>query len=85
MPVALRPETETRLQEEAERQGQDADSLLNALLDSAAQERDAEIAGVRRGLADVAAGRTRSMEEFFAEHRQRHPTPVDDELPSEAS
>lgn len=36
------------------------------------------VEGVRRGLADVAAGHMQSLEQFDLEFRQRHGIPADD-------
>ena len=36
------------------------------------RHRQEELAAIREGLADVEAGRTRPVEEFIAEFRQRH-------------
>ena len=73
MSLMMRMETEHRLRQEAERQGQDVDTLLNVLLDEIARERSAEAAGIQRGLTDVSAGRTRPFADFLSEHQQKRP------------
>ena len=71
MTITLSPQTATLLKEEAERQGQDADALADALLQSALEEaaRDFEesCAAIAEGFADIEAGRTVSLEEARSE------------------
>ncbi len=47
--------------------------LLEAML--ALQDRDETIAGVREGLADMEAGRVRTLHEVDAEMRRKHQIP----------
>lgn len=47
--------------------------LLEAML--ALQDRDEALAGAREGLADMEAGRTRSLEEVDTEIRKKHGIP----------
>lgn len=76
MSITLAPEIEARLNEKAARQGAHLETLVNAMLADAlaweAQERAEAIAGIQRGLDDVAAGRERPLSEFLAEQRQKH-------------
>lgn len=56
---------------------QSEDDLLRDALKAFADENSSEIdpvvvAGIRRGLADVAAGRVRAFSEFDAEFRAKH-------------
>ena len=70
MTLTLRPETEARLREQAERLGQDVDSLADALLkdalEEAAREYDETCRAIEEGLADLEAGRTVSFDEVRA-------------------
>lgn len=84
MAITLTPETEARLRERAERDGQDADSLADVLLSDALADdpddlTDEEIAqvraGIRRGLEAAAAGRVKPLSQAVAEARQRHGFP----------
>lgn len=63
MTITLSDETDARLREKAEREGQDvnavAESLIAAALEWEALDREAAIAGIRRGLEAIAAGRVR--------------------------
>jgi predicted transcriptional regulator len=80
--IDLDPEVLTWLHEKGAREGQDAETVAAALLAEALvwekQERAEAIAGIQRGLDDVAAGRARPLEEFVAEQRAKHALP---ELP----
>ena len=92
MTIILDPETEARLHERAEREGQTPDALANALLadaladdpDDLTPEEAAEIcAGIERGLADCDAGRIKPVAEWAAQLRQDFDLPAhlsDDEL-----
>jgi predicted transcriptional regulator len=82
--ISLTPETETRLRERAEREGQDADAFADAILaevladdpDDLTPEEMKEIrAGVRRGLDAAAAGRVKPLSKAITEARQRHGFP----------
>lgn len=67
----LPPEVEAHLHERASQHGQKPEeytlSLLDRWLREDAQEFDAAVAGVRRGMADAAAGREISLEDYLAE------------------
>lgn len=76
MTIVLTPDTEARLREKAEREGQDlnvvAEALIAAALDWEAQDRAEAIEGVRRADQAAAAGRERSLGAFIAEQRTKH-------------
>lgn len=67
----LPPETEARVSEMASRHGQKPEEYALRLLDEISRaekaESDAVVAGVRRGMADAAAGREISLEDYLAE------------------
>ena len=84
MAITLTPETETRLRERAEREGQDADAFAESILadvladdpDDLTPEQITEIrGGIRRGLEAAAAGRVKPLSQAVAEARQRHGFP----------
>ncbi len=76
MTITISSDTEARLRAKAETEGRDPNEVADALLMQALEwdmEDSAQAQeGVRRGLADVAAGRTRPFVEFAAEQRQKH-------------
>ena len=76
MTITLTPETEARLRARAEQEGEDintvADALINAALEWEARELAESIAGVRRGDSAAAEGKERSLTEFVAEQRAKH-------------
>jgi predicted transcriptional regulator len=76
MTLMLTPETEARLREKAEREGQDihavADALIAAALEWEAHERAEAIEGIRRGEQAAAEGRERPLAAFLAEQRAKH-------------
>ena len=75
MTITLSPETEARLRERAEQDGQDvntlADALLAAALEWEAQDYAEAVEGIGRGLEDSAAGRVRPAAEVFADMRTK--------------
>lgn len=77
MAITLKPETEEKLRQVAQRQGQDAQSLADVwLAESIAryeQEFEANVAALQEGLDAIDKGRVRPFEEFLSEHRQRYP------------
>ena len=89
MSITLIPETEMHLHEQAERIGEDADSLAEAIIaeglpqdlpvddpDDLTDEQMAESrAGIERGLEAAAAGRVKTLAQAVAEARQRHGFP----------
>ncbi len=89
MSITLTPETENRLREQAERIGEDVDSLAEAIIteglsydlladdpDDLTDEQMAESrAGNKRGLEAAAAGRVKPLAQVVAEARQRHGFP----------
>ena len=90
MTITLTPEIESRLLEEAERIGEDANRLAEELIaqglsngyllddpDNLTAEQVLEIrAGIDRGLEAAAAGRVKSTAQAVAEARQRHGFPA---------
>ena len=77
MPV--KPERKVELEEYARRRGKDpADALDEALanyLEWDRQDYEEAVGGIRRGHADVRAGRTRPADEVLAELRRKHGLP----------
>lgn len=75
MTITISPETESKLREAASRKGQDFNTAVECLLleklDDDALERNGAIAGIQRGLDDVAAGRVRPLSEFIAQEKVR--------------
>jgi len=65
------PETEARLHEMASLHGQEPEEYAARMIDERSladkNEFDAAVAGIRRGMADAAAGREISMEDYLAE------------------
>ncbi len=80
MTVTLKPETEEKLRQMAQWEGQDADTFAEALLTDVLAEREREfaedVAAAQEGIAAINQGRVRPAAEFFAEHRRRFPDPV---------
>lgn len=76
MTITLSQETEARLREKAQREGEDvnvvAEGLIALALDWETEERAETLAGVRRGDKAAAEGRERPLAEFLAEQRNRH-------------
>ena len=86
--IALIPETERHLREQAERIGEDVDSLAAIIAegfsydfladdpDDLTDEQMAESrAGISRGLEAAAAGRVKTLAQVVAETRRRHGFP----------
>ena len=77
MAITLKPETEEKLRQTAQWEGQDADTLADVLLAEVLALREQEfvgdVAAAKEGMAAIAAGRVRPAAEFFAEHRLRYP------------
>ena len=67
----LSPEAEARLHEMASLHGQEPEEYATRMIDEMSladkNEFDAAVAGIRRGMADAAAGREISMEDYLAE------------------
>ena len=80
MTVTLTPETETRLRQKAERDGQDinavADTMLAMVLEWEAEEYADMLKGIQRGLEDSDIGRVRPFAEFAAEMRAKYDLPT---------
>ena len=74
MPV--KPERKAQLEEYAKRRGQDPatalDDALATYLEWERQDFAEAVEGIRRGLEDVKAGRTRPASDVLADLRRRH-------------
>lgn len=85
MTITLKPETEARLLERAEREGADvnaiADALVVAGLEWEAREKAEAAESLRRALAESDAGKVRLFSEAAAEWRAKYhlPTHLSDE------
>ncbi len=85
MTITLKPETEARLRERAERDGTDmnaiADALVVAGLEWEAREQAEAAESLRRSLAESDVGKTRVFSEVAAEWRAKYrlPTHLSDE------
>jgi len=77
--VPLKPERKAQLDEYAERRGQDAatalDEALAAYLEWERQDFEQAVQGIRRGMEDVQAGRTRPAADFISDMRLKHGIP----------
>lgn len=84
MTITLNSQIETSVRERAEREGQDVDAVVNALIgraladeedydpDDLTEEEKTEIrAGIRRGLEAAAQGRERPIAEYAADVQKR--------------
>jgi predicted transcriptional regulator len=71
---ALRPSVEQELKSGLYESEQD---LVNKALQMLQREREAALAGIREGLADVEAGRVQPLAEAFADLRKELPTSDD--------
>ena len=75
MTLTLSPHTETLLQEQAGRLGQEARELADALLldalEAARQDYEETCQAIAEGFADMDAGRTVSLEEAWAGREAR--------------
>ena len=80
MSITLRPETEAKLREKAEREGIDLDTLAETIIAEAlaweAQDQAEAIEGIRRGIEASDVGRVRPFAEFAAEMRARYNLPT---------
>jgi predicted transcriptional regulator len=76
--LTLSPETEARLNEIASLHGQKPEEYALRVLDEMAladkTEFDAAVAGLRRGMADAAAGREIALEDYLAEITREQPS-----------
>lgn len=77
--IPLTPERKAQLEEYAQRHGQDAatalDHVLETYLEWERQDFEQAAEGIRRGRADVDAGRARDASEFLADMRRKHDLP----------
>jgi len=76
MDVVLSPELQAQLADYAHRHGQEPAAALDAIVTEALEAdrhdyREA-VEGIRRGHADMQAGRTRPASEFMSELRAKH-------------
>ncbi len=75
MTIVLNPETEALVREEANRQGREADAVVELLIRDALvrsnHEFEETVAGIERGLRDGEEGRDRMFSEYAAEVRNR--------------
>jgi hypothetical protein len=80
MAIVLKPETEEKLRQTAQREGQDVDILADALLAEVLAQREREftedVAAVQEAWTAVREGRERPFAEFMADHRRRFPDPT---------
>jgi hypothetical protein len=79
MTITLTPQTEAKLREKADSEGQDmnllADELLAFALEWDTQDYVESVQGIKRGLEAFAQGRSRSFHEFAQEQRAKHNLP----------
>jgi predicted transcriptional regulator len=77
--IRLKPELKTQLEDYARRHGQDPavalDDVLAAALEWESQDYQEAVEGIRRGVEDIDAGRTRPATEFLAEVRRKYGFP----------
>ncbi len=77
--IHLKPERKTQLEDYARRHGQDPAAALDDVLASAleweSQDYQEAVEGIRRGVEDIDAGRTRLASEFLAEVRRKYGFP----------
>ena len=77
--IPLKPERKAQLEEYARRRGQDPatalDDALAAYLEWERHDFTDAVQGIRQGLEDVRAGRTRPAAEFLIDLRQKHDIP----------
>ena len=80
MAIVLKPETEEKLRQTAQWEGQDVDTLADALLAEVLAQREREftedVVAVQEAWAAVREGRERPFAEFMADHRRRFPDPT---------
>jgi hypothetical protein len=77
--MPLKPERKAQLEDYAQRHGQDAatalDDVLAAALEWEGQDYQEAVEGIRRGVEDVNAGRTRPAADFLGEVRRKYGFP----------
>ena len=77
--IPLKPERKAQLEDYAQRHGQDPavalDDVLAAALEWESQDYQETLEGIRRGVEDINAGRTRPAAEFLAEVRRKYGFP----------
>jgi len=76
MEIHLSPERQAQLNDYAQRHGQDIaialDDVLADALEWERQDHKEAVEGIRRGYADLKAGRVRPIEESFEDLRVKH-------------
>ena len=74
--IPLKPERRAQLEEYAQRRGQDPatalDDAIATYLDWDSQDFTEAVKGIRKGYADVTAGRSRPAGELLKDLRQKH-------------
>jgi predicted transcriptional regulator len=78
MTIVLKPATEARLKEKAQREGRDPNTLADALLADVLEQEAytlAEAAAIQEGLDAIAAGRVKPLEQYLAEQRAKRGLP----------
>lgn len=77
--IPLKPERKAQLEDYAQRHGQDTATALDDVLADALewhrQDYTEAVEGIRKGYADLQAGRVRPFEESFEELRVKHGLP----------
>ena len=77
--IPLKPELKARLEDYAQRHGQDPatalDDVLTAALDWERRDYQEAVEGIRQGYADFKAGRTQPAEDVLEELRVKHGLP----------
>lgn len=77
--MPLKPERKAQIEEYAKRRGLDPvtalDEALAAYLDWERRDFAESVEGIRRGLQDVKAGRTRSADAVLEDLRRKHDIP----------
>ncbi len=85
MTVTLKPETEAKLRQTAQWEGQDVDTLADALLAEVLAQREREfeedVVAVQEAWQAIKEGRERPFAEYLAERRLRYPDTVPDAAP----
>ena len=75
--ITLKPETEAKLKETAEREGREPNAFADLLLAEILAQREGEFAGnvkaIQEGFTALREGRERPFAKFIAEHRQLFP------------
>ncbi|HEX6803970.1 MAG TPA: hypothetical protein VF133_09855 [Terriglobales bacterium] len=74
--MPIKPERKAELEEYARRRGQDPETALDealaAYLEWEREDSTQAVQGIRRGMEDMKAGRTRPASELLADLRRKH-------------